>query len=485
MTIDLSRHFNDSKYKGTDFYSVNPPDIEVHSEPINLSGGRPNAGFYPIGSIELNIKAHPFSPEDAPTTKFIIKNKDVNTLDIANGLQYGPSLGHPQLVDFIKQLIADLNPPKHDLELGYLVTNGSGDSLFRILQILLNPGETILVEEFTYTPIFGPIKSLGGVKIPYKVKFKSDSDVIDTDYLSDLLNNWNSNYPDLPKPKLIYSVPTQNPSGLTQPLKTRVKLYEIAKEHDLIILEDDPDGYIRLNELDSFNKYKSNITGGSYLNLDTDGRVIRFETFSKLYSPGLRLGFIVAIKPLIAKLDEFTKVATKASSGFSQLIFYNTLKFWKHEDEDLSNIVEGLSVNQDYGSETSKLVDGYLKWCLKVSKEYSKRWNFVFSLLKESKSFRNGYIELVEPDGGMFFVININFPNGTKDGAASLEKLRHKLIKYGVLVILGNLMTWEDESSKNAKFVRLTLANVDSLQELRSGIERFDEGVIEYFTTLK
>jgi hypothetical protein len=85
----------------------------------------------------------------------------------------------------------------------------------------------------------------------------------------------------------------------------------------------------------------------------------------------------------------------------------------------------------------------------------------------------------------MFFVININFPNGTKDGAASLEKLRHKLIKYGVLVILGNLMTWEDESSKNAKFVRLTLANVDSLQELRSGIERFDEGVIEYFTTLK
>lgn len=450
--LDLDNHLSKNEFRSTDFYSENPEWLEMHPEPIDLSGGRPNAGFYPIESIKLSIKDSPFQA----SREYEIKNVDSSTIDIKTGLQYGPSFGHFKLISFIKNLISELN--KTELDLDYLVTNGSGDSLFRILQILLNPGDTILIEEFTYTPIFGPINALGGIKIPYKVLFRTGSNVIDIDYLTNLLENWGDIHPGLPKPKLIYTVPTQNPSGLTQPFEIKKQIYELSLKHDLIILEDDPDGYIRLHDLETYKSYKKSIITNSYLNFDVDGRVIRFETFSKLYSPGLRLGFIVCIKPIIDKLNEYTKVATKASSGFSQMIFYNTLQHWSLKIKDDCNDI---------------LVEGYLNWCYQISLEYSKRWKFVLAKLKSSKSYSHGYFEIVEPDGGMFFIIKINNIVGEE-----LEKVRYKLVKYGVIGILGNLMNFEN---KDTNFIRLTLANVDSTTELNEAIERLDKGIYEYF----
>lgn len=95
-------------------------------------------------------------------------------------------------------------------------------------------------------------------------------------------------------PKLMYVNPTgQNPNGTTMPLERKKEVYRIASEYNILILEDDP--YFFLHFLDH--------APDSFLSLDTDGRVLRFDSFSKILSGGLRIGWVTGPKDLIHPIE--------------------------------------------------------------------------------------------------------------------------------------------------------------------------------------
>jgi len=471
-----SNYFNNKQIKASDFYSANPPSPNpIHEAPINLSGGRPNAGFYPIQQIDLHIQNEPFSDSISSIHTIPLKSNELDQLDISRGLNYAPGQGFPELIHFINKIgeFHGINQEiNNDLIFDSLVTSGSGDSLSKVLGTLINPGDTILVEKYTYTPIFASFEIHGAVMIPYETKLQKSEDFndhIDPMLLENQLKNWKlGKYKDLNFPKAIFTVPTHNPTGFITNSETIKQIVEIANKFDLLIIEDDPDGFIRHLPIDTtFDKYIQSLHNSSYLSTNSS-RILHLGTLSKTIAPGIRLGFIIAHKQFIKRLTEYSKTVTKAPSGFSQLIFSNLIKNWSN-----LNVIKHMS---------DPLITGYLSWCFKLSKEYTQRSNTIFQALSTTKSNKIGLIKPINPQGGMFFIIHIN--NLTKPG--ELEKLRWKFVKFGVLVILGPLMSFINGGDVNSgdqdgNFIRLTLANSSDSNEFIEGIKRLDCAVLEYF----
>ncbi len=103
--------------------------------------------------------------------------------------------------------------------------------------------------------------------------------------------------------------------------------------------------------------------------------------------------------------------------------------------------------------------------------------------LFDSDAFAKGQFEVIEPEAGMFIIINVNFPeNEDGDYREPLEQLRYKTLENGVLVVLGKNMAFEEEYSKQAKFLRLTIATQDSDGEIIEGANRLTKAISEYFT---
>jgi len=113
------------------------------------------------------------------------------------------------------------------------------------------------------------------------------------------------------KPKYLYTIPTfQNPGGCTTSLERRYRLVELAVQRDLIILEDNPYSLLRYE-------------GEPILPLraiDTHERVAYLGTFSKIFSPGVRIGWIEAPRPILARINLMKQAADLCSSTFMQLL---------------------------------------------------------------------------------------------------------------------------------------------------------------------
>lgn len=446
-----------------------PETVSKHPSPISLAGGRPHAEFFPIHKLQLEIIDEPFSNKLKHNVNEVVKFND-QTLDLSTGLQYGPTEGHEQVLSFAKELINKTNKPGYD-DWDLIFTNGTGDSLHKVFNLLINPGDVVLVESYTYVPVVANIVNYGGIVVSAKLDFNKKG--IDVEWLSDLLDNWGtSKYSHLSKPKALYTIPTgQNPTGLSIKNEDRLKIYKLAQKHDFIIIEDDPYGYIQLgkytdgetNQFEntdeySLEKYVEDDLPNSFIQYDTEGRVLRLESFSKVFAPGTRLGFIVGLKNFIKHISRHTLVSTRASSGVSQIL--------------LNSVLEHVGG-----------VEGWLKWNIKISKEYTKRKNLLLKTLFDSDAFAKGQFEVIEPEAGMFIIINVNFPeNEDGDYREPLEQLRYKTLENGVLVVLGKNMAFEEEYSKQAKFLRLTIATQDSDGEIIEGANRLTKAISEYFT---
>jgi len=487
------------------FYAFDiPPEIEKHPNPLPLGGGCPDEGFFPVESIHLNLINEPFQHLNYSNKSNLTNKKDINVktqlhkindnytnhtyrysqnedeIDIANGLQYSWGVGFPQLRNFSKKLIEKINKPSYD-DWDVIITNGSGDSLHKICDLFVETNGTILVEEFTFTPFNSTAGNFGATAIPIKLNIRpndGEESGIDPLYLDDLLTNWdNSEYKHLPKPTALYTIPTgQNPTGLSQSLKLREKIYSLSEKHNFIIIEDDPYGYISLpkygteniylqennyNEL-SNEEYIKNYLKPSYMTLDKSGRVVRLETYSKLFAPGLRLGFIAANKYFIERLTLYTSLSTRSPSGVSQLLFNNIVQNWGG-------------------------VDGWLKWAKKISKHYTIRRDYFLKTLYDSKSFSMNQFEVVEPDAGMFIILYINFekkfPN-PKTWENVLLQLHYKTITNGIDVVFGNRMATDlnfKYTTPKSHFLRITIAAVHDNGEIIEAAKRLSISIEQFF----
>ena len=218
-------------------------------------------------------------------------------------------------------------------------------------------GSYILVEEYTYPTVLETGSPLG---INF-LGIRMDEDGLDPEHMDEILSNWDEKAREGKKPHLLYTIPTgQNPSGATLTLERHQGIYKIAQKHDVYLLEDDPYYFIQLQSSTTGqdkqskqrppNSHEEFVAGlvPSFLRLDTDGRVFRMDSFSKIIAPGSRIGWITASEQIIERLIRAHETSTQNPSGFSQMVLFKLLREnWGHA--------------------------GLMDWLLYLQSEYTKR----------------------------------------------------------------------------------------------------------------
>jgi 2-aminoadipate transaminase len=257
---------------------------------ISLAGGLPDTTTFPP---ELYAKL--MSQVAAEST--------------ARALQYGPTEGLAVTVQCIVEVMEEEGTVVDPAEV--IVTTGGQQVIDLVCKALIDPGDVIVAEAPTYP---GAIPTFGAYQADV-VQIEVDSDGMPIDELESTLDRLAE---EGKRPKFIYTIPNfQNPGGVTMSLARRHRLVEVARERELLVLEDNPYGLLRyegepLPTLYSLDAEAVGRGGASDL-------VIYLGTFSKILSPGLRLGWAVAPRPVLEKLNLGKQGADLCSSPVTQL----------------------------------------------------------------------------------------------------------------------------------------------------------------------
>jgi len=224
-------------------------------------------------------------------------------------LQYGTTQGLKELRSELKNFMEwkGINVPSID---NILVLSGSQQGLDLFGKVFLNQGDVVLMELPTYLAAINTFSAYN----PEFVGLKMDDDGIIMDSLESILKELQSKHK---KVKFLYTVPTcQNPTGVTLSMERRKRLLELASEYDFLIIEDDPYSLILYEPIDV----------APLKSMDAEGRVIHLSTFSKILSPGLRLGWVVADNRLVEKFVLAKQGMDLCTSPLLQYIAYGALK---------------------------------------------------------------------------------------------------------------------------------------------------------------
>ena len=224
-------------------------------------------------------------------------------------LQYGTSEGMKELRSAIMEFMGWRGINISSIE-NIMVLSGSQQGLDMFGKVFIDEGDVVLTELPTYLAAINAFKPYG----PRLIGIKMDDEGIEMDSLIEVLKELNKRGK---KPKFLYTVPTcQNPAGITLSMERRKRLLELASEYDFLIIEDDPYSFFVYEPIE-IKHLKS---------LDTEGRVIYLSTFSKILSPGIRLGWIAAEESFIEKFVLAKQSMDLCTSPLLQYIAYGALK---------------------------------------------------------------------------------------------------------------------------------------------------------------
>jgi len=230
----------------------------------------------------------------------------------ARALQYGPTEGMAATVSCIVEVMAAEGMVADPSEV--IVTTGGQQVIDLVCKALIDPGDVIVAEAPTYP---GAVPTFSAYQADV-VQIEIDGDGMPIDELESTLDRLHS---EGRRPKFIYTIPNfQNPGGVTMSLPRRKRLVEVARERELLVLEDNPYGLLRyegeplptLYSLDTQNSSTGTQDASSDL-------VIYLGTFSKILSPGLRLGWALAPRPVLEKLNLGKQGSDLCSSPMTQL----------------------------------------------------------------------------------------------------------------------------------------------------------------------
>jgi len=247
-----------------------------HPHPISFATGISDSRQFPIDEFRKILQS-------------VMRRDGIDALD------YGERKGYAPLREGIAHILASQGLQTHPENI--LITAGSQQAIFLALQVLLKPGDIILVENPTYSVALDLFRILGFniVGIPM------DEQGMQVDKLETLLQQYH--------PKLIYTIPNfHNPTGTCLSSARRRQLIALADRYNVPILEDDFVGDLRY-EGHSLPSLKA---------LDPGGQVIYISTFSKMLMPGLRVGFMVANGPVFDSLLGFKRLSELATSTLIQ-----------------------------------------------------------------------------------------------------------------------------------------------------------------------
>lgn len=346
------------------------------------------------------------APSTFPLKQFEIAVRDTLRGDGTKALQYAVTEGHLGLKTYLCGWLAKQGIKATPDQM--LLTHGSQQALDLIGKIFLNPGDSILVEDPTY---LGAIQSFNCYE-PNYVTVPIDDEGMKLEPLQSQLNRH--------KVRFIYTVPTfQNPAGITMTLQRRKELLKSANKKGIVLVEDDPYGLLRFRGKAVPSLYALN--GGR--------RVIYMSTFSKLLSPGIRLGFVLADKDIIQQLV-FAKQATDLQNN--TLIQYAVYHYCRR---------------------------GFLEKHIPfIIKDYKHRADVMVESIRQ---YFPHEVDVVEPEGGMF--VWVRMPKHVK--AANVFK---QAIKQGVAFVDGRVF-FANGGGENT--MRLNFTNSTD-EAIRTGVQR-------------
>jgi 2-aminoadipate transaminase len=257
MTVHLAKRMEG--LKASDVREI--LKITQRGEVISFAGGLPAPELFPVKEL-------------AEATRRVLEEEG------QQALQYSTTEGYLPLREKLAERMSAKCGIRTSAE-EVLITNGSQQSLDLTGKLLLDEGDTVLCESPTYVGVISALKVFG----PRWVEIPTDHEGMDIDALERRLENCD-------RIKLVYVVPNfQNPSGTTWSLERRQRFAEVVMRYPVAVVEDNPYGELRFEGL-PLPPIKS---------FDTKGNIIYLGTFSKILSPGMRIGWLTATKPLYEK----------------------------------------------------------------------------------------------------------------------------------------------------------------------------------------
>ncbi len=229
---------------------------------IPLSAGNPAPDAFPYEDIRrISAKLLEDTPIDA--------------------LQYSVTEGYLPLREHLRAYMREKHGVGNEND-EILITSGAQQVMDLLTKTLLNEGDTVLCEAPSFIGSLNTFRS-------YRAKLAGipmEEDGIDVERLANALDTEKN-------VKYLYTIPNfQNPSGITMSLEKRKKVYELCRDHGVLILEDNPYGDLRFAGKDI----------PSIKSLDREGVVLYAGSFSKVVSPGMRVGYAIGPKPVIQKM---------------------------------------------------------------------------------------------------------------------------------------------------------------------------------------
>lgn len=262
--------------------------LKFTSDPqvVSFAAGNPSPEAFPAEKIEA-------------ITEKILKDQPVTAL------QYGVTEGYTPLRELLSQLMKERYQIGREFD-SLILTSGAQQVMDLTAKVFCNEGDTIVCECPSFIGSLNCFRSYRGRLAGVEV----ESDGMNIAQLEQTLQKEKN-------VRFIYTIPNfQNPSGVTMSLEKRRQVYALAKKYGVLILEDNPYGDLRI-EGESLPSIKS---------FDEDGIVIYAGTFSKILSPGLRVGYAIAPADIIAKMTVGKQSADVHTPVLNQMIVYEWLK---------------------------------------------------------------------------------------------------------------------------------------------------------------
>jgi 2-aminoadipate transaminase len=378
----------------------NPASLGVGADLIGFGGGQPAAESYPLEALERAF------------SRAIVQ-------DGRHVLPYGPSQGLPALRELVAERLSrrGINTTPENV----VITTGSLQGLHLIGRITLDPGDTIVTE----APTFMGALTAWEQQQPSYLTVPVDEHGMVVDVLEQALEA------SPVRPKFVYLLPTfQNPSGVSLTPSRRHRLLDLAREHDLLIIEDDPYGEFWFDEGAERVPPLRSLPGA-------EDHVVYLGTFSKILAPGIRLAYAVVRPELVSAL-------TRAKRGVDF-----------HTDTLLQQAVVHLVRDGDFDLEAHIAAGRRL---------YKERRDAMLDALEATFPSDTRW---TQPGGGFFMWIDL--PDGVSGDAVAAAAMAE-----GVAVFPGSIFYPNRDGGSNG--LRLSYSNATP-ERIRAGIERLKRGV--------
>ncbi len=363
---------------------------------ISFAGGFPDSALFDVDGIrEASLAALAQEPGAA--------------------LQYGATEGYgplrEQIAGFMNSKCATLAPEQ------LIVTTGSQQALDLLGKTLVGPSDKVIVEGPTFLATIQCFRLYGAELISAPL----DEEGVDVDRLERLIVEH--------RPKFVYLIPTfGNPSGRMLGLARRQRLLEIAVRHNTILVEDDPYGDLYFGDAPppSLLALSPSVPGSADL-------LVHCGSLSKVLSPGLRVGWMVAPAELLAKATMCKQFSDANTSTFAQAVAAQYLKSGR--------MPETLA---------------------KVRRVYAERAKAMSEALRQNLGQR---VSFVEPQGGLFIWARLTGADGGPTDGAAFSK---RAVEQGVAFVPG--APFFASNPDHATFrMSFATAGVDKIQE---GVQR-------------